>query len=614
MLNRKQFLLLSSSGMMFPLTSAVAQGNPPTRTPLPTDGNIAVYMGIKSTWQSLANPGIAATTSEMTADVSAYNLTDTPTRDNLSDHALTTMPLPGSPDWYVFRPTTDTFTLTFDIADANHRLKNIVVTDLLTGAALGSLSALPNGASLTGQLTIPWLQPFYRIDCYDTANKPLFLLAASHGQPDTYVHFTVGGGFQPYCPNTVPSVRFPGGDLIVGPSGDPYNPAGVQVSVQGGGAFSRGCAAQDAVNDSPNANPLQPPAPYLDYIKKKRIETVSPLGYTSNDKADQPSLAADITTAGQEDLTRALSDITAAPYSDNTGHWHAKFFGAATAFFVVPYTVAKQNGLLNFLKQTFGSLSTMLLNPRDKLAFGLANAFTTWLTMDTGKQSGLNAGMVKALGDVKTVTGQEDLKATPISLPLLVDTSITLTPDIMPSGGSGMVTIKNVGFWTTASPPGPANGSTLNLSSPNYTGTLKLPKGCKWEATGNLLSPGGYQQVNPPVAFQTPVANVSIPVTLTVLIQLKVYTNSDKNPAGPFSAMVQLINAAGGVVAKGSSQSQQDGRFVFSAGLLTPGTYTIKADQSNSGGTWTGTASVTIQRGLLQETTVTMAHTPPPHP
>jgi hypothetical protein len=61
---------------------------------------------------------------------------------------------------------------------------------------------------------------------------------------------------------------------------------------------------------------------------------------------------------------------------------------------------------------------------------------------------------------------------------------------------------------------------------------------------------------------------------------------------------------------------QPDGRCAFSVPFLTPGVYTLKASRVTSGGSWSGTATVQVQRGVLQETTLTVTYSPsgPPPP
>ena len=437
----------------------------PVRTPLPTDNALSVYIGLRATWQSLINNTLAPVANEFSADVSVYALTDTPTYANLADHECVSEPLSGNSDWYMYKPTTDTFKLTFDIADTSNRLGKIVVSDLITGQVLGSVDAAADGSTIQGQLSISWQQPVYRIEGYDKNNVSLFRLGATNGFSDQIAHFMIPGAFTPYRPATVSSARFAGGEDVAGVVGDPESPAGVSVSVQAGA--SRGCAALDQVNDSQGILSMLPPTPFWRFQKKKCIEIVDPSGYRSDNPADLSTLASDILAAEQEDIAPALSAITQVPYSDVTGHWDAVFTGRVKAVFIAPYRAAKQNNFLNLLKSTFGFLATGTQGKaNDKWAFGLFNAFVTWLSSDSGKQSGLKAGMVIPLGDIKTLQTQEFRKDIPIILGLFDDVTFTLAPDIAPLGGTGLGKIEMATPTTTPPPPAAVIGSDLTFSSP----------------------------------------------------------------------------------------------------------------------------------------------------
>lgn len=86
--------------------------------------------------------------------------------------------------------------------------------------------------------------------------------------------------------------------------------------------------------------------------------------------------------------------------------------------------------------------------------------------------------------------------------------------------------------------------------------------------------------------------SVSIPCTLTVLLELKIYTVNLNNQ--PTSVHVQVKNAAGIVIAEGNSARQSNGRYVFSGTYLPPESFTFTAT-----GLWSGTANVNVQRRVL---------------
>ena len=229
--------------------SALAGRQNPVRAVLPTDSSLSVYIGVQATWQSLVNVNLPPQAKEMATDASVYTLDQTPTRANFVEHALTLMPLSDDADWYAFAPTTDNYNLKVDILDTANRLGRIVITDLDTGEALGSIDASADHSSIIGQLSSAWTQPYFRIDGYSTNNTPLFRLAASNGTPDTFVHFKTSAPFQPYQPTTVTTPRWTGSGVQKwGPVGDPYSPLGVQIGYAVNSS-SQGAGADDGSNE-----------------------------------------------------------------------------------------------------------------------------------------------------------------------------------------------------------------------------------------------------------------------------------------------------------------------------------------------------------------------------
>ncbi len=548
-------------------------GQNPTRTQLASDSAISAYVGVSATWQSLVNIALPSLQLEMPTNVSEYDLAQTPTRLNFADHALSLMPLQENPDWYVFNPTTTNFNLTFDIADTSHRLSKIVVSNLDTGKVIGSLKASPDGSSIVGQLTMPWLTPYYRIEGYAIGNAPLFRLAASNGTPDKWVHFTKTGSFAPFRPNTVASTRLAGGDNVVGDMGNPYSKDGVNIFISGETFYSRGCGVRDSKNDASLTNPLQPPVPLLDYIKKKRIETCD-ASFDSQDPADLPKLADDINAAGVEDQSRAISDLTASPYSDNTGHWHGKFWGNATAFFAVPYTVANHKNILTLIKDAFNTLAGNTGGKGDKLSFRLVQDFATYLTTEPGKSSGLKKEMVKDVGDVKTVVTQEDKKEMRISLPIMTNVTFTMTPDMKPStyNASGNVDMVSVAPGVTGTPPPAPTTQILDFARGNTTtpATVKvsLAKGWKWKATGAISGSNGF--VTDPIEkfFSTPGdTSVGLTARLTICQKLKIVT----------SEPCSLVIKRPGMADFTGNTLRVDNKNVLTLSLQTPGYYRLLA-------------------------------------
>ena len=585
------------------------------RTPLPADSALSVHIGVKAAWQSASNYSLRKRIREIGADVSAYALNETPTLDNLTSHQLTLSALPKEPDWYTFEPATDKVRLIVDIVDAKKRLGKIVLSDLRTGRSLGTMAASADGSSLRGFFRISWEQPFCRIEGCDTANAPLFRLGVSHGQPDTFVHAVVEGEFAPYRPPSVSSARFIESDPGKGPMGSPFEFRGLTISAHPGDGFSLGYCAADQKNDDWAAHPLQAPGSYYFY-KKACIEHFDgAAGYPMNAQMDQPGITEDVRLAEQEDHARGVVDLMQPPYSDCTGHWRVRFVGKATAFLLIPYTVAKQKGLLPRLKSLLGTLSKRMPDSRiSTLAFGVEEAFAIWVQSDAGRHSGFTRGMVKALRDIKTVETQADRSEFAVAQGLFENVTFTLLPDILPLSGRGSVTIKKVGFWTPISPPDTAGGDirTLTIAFPACTGTLKLQKGYQWEVLGKLLPPGLYEPLCQPIDVRTPAMYaVKIPMMLSALRELKIYTVNAAKPEEAIHTDVQVLNAANQVVARGVSTSQPDGRSAFSAMFLMPGIYTIKVGPGTGRQKWGGSGVMTVNRGRLLEMAVGAAPSPP---
>jgi hypothetical protein len=596
-------------GCLFVFSGASEAGarhrNPP-RTPLPNDKALSVYVGVQATWQSLIHPALPTITRQFEADVSAYDLDDTPTRNSLAANQLTVAPLLQNPDWYVFKPTTKTVTLLFEIADTRHRLHNIVLSDLRTGRALRTFKASAQGSRIQGQLRIDWKQPFYAISGYNAAHALLFQLGVSHGQPDTYVHFSVDRHFAPYRP-AWPSARFSAARDMEGTVGDPYNPVGVSIwnDSTSHSFFSRGFAAVDQKNDTPFARFLLPPAPFAAYIKKRCIERPLSAGYLSNDVMGPNTLAHDIEAATQEDHTKIITGLMQPPYSDYTGQWNARFFGVCTAFFVEPYTVMKQNDVSQQIWAEFRVLLAQKTHTNARLSTGLMNSYNAWLTSEVGRRSGVKAGMLKSLGDAKTVQAYEDLKEITTALGLFQEVTFTLAPNTPLPVGRTTGAIRLEAATTTPPPPPPAFSSDLTFTSPGWTATKRLSKGYRYNASGGFYFPSGYATDNQIVMVSVPGNKaVNLPSTLTVLLQLNVYTVSAANPMRPLKVNMRIYSMANLLVRVGESYVQPDGRYALSSLLLSPGVYTIKTGPSEEDERWSFATTVTVQPGLLQEVTL----------
>ena len=601
--------------------SAFAGRQNPVRTVLPTDGSISVYIGVQATWQSLLNANLAPQAKEMATDASVYTLDQTPTRANFVEHALTLMPLSDDADWYAFAPTTDDYNLKIDILDAAKRLGRVVITDLDTGEALGSIDASADHSAIVGQLSCAWTEPYFRIDGYSTNNTPLFRLAASNGTPDTFVHFKMSAPFEPYQPAPVTTPHWTGSGVQTwGPIGNPYSPAGVQIGSTLN-ASSQGAGAADGSNDSPNANPLSPPQPYVFYKPKKCIEALSSaviMSYLSNTTADVPSLAADVEATQTETAGPALGNYTMAPYSVGTAVWTARFEGTATAFFVVPYRIRVRPNLWAAIAGLSPALAGYLTGAHTgEWVNAVSGALATWLATAQGTASGLRPGMIIPLpSDVKSVTCAQAGLLAPYTAAITQDVTFTLAPNIAPPAGMNAIGsggITDVTAWTTPAPPGGSFNLDLSFSPSSATVTKALPKGYKYKANANITFPVGYQGGTHDYFFVPGVTAVTIPCTLTKLFAWRIVTVT-QSPSAPLPpapegpAQVVIKNVAGQTVRSGDSVFV-GGRYVFTALTMDPGTYTIEATRSMVGAppaTYKGTVTVLASAGVEAEDTVTL--------
>ena len=308
-----------------------------------------------------------------------------------------------------------------------------------------------------------------------------------------------------------------------------------------------------------------------------------------------------------------LIPVVFPPYSKGYAIWKIDFQGQATAILAVPFERERKSGVWSIL---IGAILPGIQSQNNFLSRILTSAANDWLKNQANQQSsGFRPGDVFSLGDIYVLTGSQ-FSAVPQNLaPILQDVTFQLVPDIAPPanmGGMGMGQVTLDKAFTNPAPPGGiATPFNLNFNpSSNWTATAKLAKGYSWKATGNITAPMGYQPVNQPIEFQVPGSNtVTIPVKLTVLLQLQVYTTASD---GPCSAQVQLINGSGQVVGQQTSASDGKGNYLATFITVQPGSYTIKAAAPYRS---PGQTSVNVQIGTSQSETATLGPvTPPPPP
>jgi hypothetical protein len=596
-------------------TPAVAQ-NP---VPLPTDPSLAAYVGISGNFRS-TNTGELRYL-EMAADMAAYTHFEQPDPATMDSRLVTELTVPDEANWGLFDCADAILTLKVKVTDANNRLGSATVYEYSTGRLVGSIPASPEGGQILGMLQNDQAVRLYLIRLLSRDGTLLCTLLARPDGFDQVVWFQVGGGFQPYRPATIkcnghpPGIPPYGDDNLPGEVGNPKtaDPTQPLLNVMG---YAEGCCLASYANDSSQALNVYPPGIFTQLKKREVIlDTVTRgMGQYKMSVESRQGLSNLITAVyNMQDQASALNAQIGPPYSTGCPHWHVKLSGIATSVIAIPF---KRKASANWLNVLLGGAVTLLTNEKKTLSSFLTGAFNQLLQVQANQQqTGLKPGDVIQFGDIYSLLAEN----APIQIAHLQGitetVTFTLQPDIPPPSGSGSASLTGQGAWTTPAPPVPQSGANLLFSSgsnPAWTTTMQLPKGFKWSISGNIASPPGYQ-AGPATQFQTPVSGpVSIPCTLTVLLQLRVYTVSAANPSGPMSIRVQALNASNAIVAEGDSVVQPDGRCAFSVPFLTPGVYTLKASRVTSGGSWSGTATVQVQRGVLQETTLTVTYTPAP--
>lgn len=584
-------------------TPAAAQ-NP---VPLPTDNNLAAYVSVSGNFQSTTLGQTRHLT--MSAWVAAFAPGETFDFSALDSRAFLSLGLPEDQGWGLFDALDQQLTLTVHVTDTLSRLGSVRVYEVGSGRLVTTLAASQGGRLVQSSFQNDAAVRNYRMEIRDASGAVLSTLAVDAGKWDTVYPFTITGGFEPYYPAPIsaPPHYTIGPNDVSGTQGDPKEAPGVVSAIYPG--FSKSAAALDYKNDNSVTFSLDPPASFAQYVKRAAIaNTVNIARFKVGDPAALASLQNAINQASVQDLTRALGNVDILPYDDATALWRIEFRGQATAVLAVPFEKKRKASGFNAL---VSAIATTLRPGRNFLSILAVAAADLWLADVNNQQtSGFKQGDVMAWGDIYSLVASEATKAPIRNDPILQTVTFVLQPDIPPPSGSGTITV--VAATTTPSPPPPAIDTKLNFSPFNASIARQLPKGYKYRASGNITSPMGYQSGMTGEFFVPSSTSESIPCTLTVLIQLKIYT---VGPNGPMSIHVQVKNAAGTVVSEGDSALQEDGvHYAYSAMFLQPGSYTLTANKSTSGGTWSGSSTVNVQRGILQETTLNVTFTPAPPP
>lgn len=588
---------------------AAAHMPSPAQTPvaLPCDPAIAAYISTSGTFRSVSLGTTRSLT--MASWVSAFGPGESFDFSQMMSRTFLTLGLPDESDWGYFTPEDATLPISINVTDTQHRLGAARLYEVATGRLVGTVTASGGGATCLGTITDDSAIRDYRLELKTSGGQLLANLAIDRGKYDAISWFSVTGGFEPFCPSPIGCAQYTpvaGSDYFT-TVGSPTAAEGTKSATTAMGA-SAGAACLSVSNDSSGGITSTPPVPFCTYARKDVIRDVINLGgRTIGDPTAAANLSSLHNSLLSRDPTLALSSVPVLPYCTGYAYWKISFSGVATGILGVPFERERKGGNMSILAST----AAVVLAPHTGYISVLAAAAANdWLANTANQQaSKFRRGDVFSIGDVYTLNAQQSTAELRNQAPILAPVTFTLAPDIAPTSGSGNLSVTNNGSWTTPAPPGPANGASLTLMGPTYSGSLQLAKGYKWSVTGCLSSPSGYVAQNQPLQVQTPVSAVSLPCTLTGVIQWKINTATPGAPPG--SSSVVIKNAAGIVLAQGMSSLQPDGQYAFlyyPAPVSAPGTYTVEAQRT----LWPpfqplhASASVNIVPALLKEITLTL--------
>ncbi|MCC6442421.1 MAG: hypothetical protein IT210_03075 [Armatimonadetes bacterium] len=567
-----------------------------------------MYAATSSTFISMYTQ--ATRQMEVSMDLAAYTLSEAPSVSTMADHMFVWATTPDETDWGLFAPTGDTVTLVVHVVDSQKRLGKVVIKDFTSGAVIGQITASADHGSVQGNLTITWNSEYYQMTGVTPQGSNVFQVLSRRPPSDKVIPFTIGGGFKPCRPVTVACQHSQGCTGLAGSEGDPRSPDGTVAMTGGAVGISEGCALLDITNDASVENPYSPPSSLSVLSKKEVIKNTASTALGTLNVSDPADLQAVVNTiksiTDSQDLSPAVTNIQALPYSQGCAHWNAQIKGQATSVLYVPYMrVRRVSGWLTAL---LGGL-VGVAPQQDWLSKLAATALNIFLQdVIKQQQTGLKPGQVSALGDVYLLISSEKFKKIDCLRNITENVTFQLVPNIAPPGNnkSGNGTVNIVQAWTTPSPPG-ANPSMFNLSF-DVGGTAKadIPKGFKWTVFGKI-NVQGYEGST--VNFQTPVGStVNINNTLKVLLQLKVYTK-DQNGNG-IPATVSLWQGTTQLSSQ-STTSDGSGNYTCSFCQLQPGAYTLKGTAPPRGQV---SQDVNVQIGILQEATLQFGPPKPPGP
>jgi hypothetical protein len=570
--------------------------------PLPTDRNLAAYVGVSGNFQSVSLQTKRRLT--MPAWVAAFGPGESFDFSALDSRAFLTLSLPEDQGWGLFDIVDADLTMTIDVTDSQNRLGSIKIYEVDSGLLVATVQANPAHSQASTTLVRDSQIRNYRIDILNTSGVSLSQLAVDAGKWDRVVPISLTGGFEPYYPAPVGSAHYtPGPDDVFGTQGDPLEAPGVKSFVNYPG-FSKSAAARDYTNDNSQTSPLPPPDSYARYVKRGLIGPAFNVNrYRTGDPADDQALQTAINSASAVDLTPALANVDVLPYDDATARWRIEFRGVATAILAVPFERKRKTSGLGSLVQ---AIVTTLAPNHGFLSVLAAAAGNSWLADQANQQSsGFKQGDVMAWGDIYALLASERTREAMRNVGITQNVTFTLTPDIAPPSGFGSGHITDWTATTTPPPPPVVFDTTLVFSPYNAVVTKALPKGYKYKASANITSPIGYQGSSTDFFLVPGCPSIAIPCTLTKLLTWKIVTTGGLG----ISAHVTVKNAAGQTYAEGDSSRQPDGSWAYVLLSVPPGPYTVEAKQSASSippVSYRGVASDDVLPARSRETTITL--------
>ncbi len=582
-------------------------------TVLPFDEALSIYVGHSGTWMNY-NAG-EEQVAEIEDVVAAFQAGEQVSDDPWiwGDHQIN---LPQAPEgWDFYEPSEEEpMALHVIVRDTQNRLGEVAITDRLTGATVGVLTADAAGTEIDDSISVaPLTEAFDLQVTQKDAGGVLFRAGANQRKVKEVVVVALPYGWQP---NRGVEHDFCSADLGP-PWGDPNSPEG-KVAIPQSTNLDACAGPKEFINDQAAPTDVSPTYNLLD--KKVVRDTTNPLALTlPKTAADQVIAATTLARAPYQHGTNAVPDFTAPPFSWGTVHWHVTPIGEITAVVLVPYY-----GITTKKWEIQTEISGKIGAARHE---GVGSPNPSWevagaVTITDEEKKTWQCGDPVAVGDIFGLRIIKNADAfanpiraitTPVTFQLHVDKA---PPDGAPGlvEGTGLAEIDEA--WTTPPPPHPMFGDVALLFPAESEGvdegicTVPLAKGWKWKANGRpRMAPYSQGQVDP---FQVPSATArTINCELQMLMTLKVKTVADGQPA---EAQVELFRKGEGETwgyVGGGQTMEENGEQVWTTGPLEAGVYKVEARAMMGMGDPT-VHEFTVFVDVLQTETVTVEVGGPP--